>query len=160
MRGVEHQPEAATRGEDREQCLQAGGGVRQMVQNAAAVDVVEGAKTGRREVEQAAPLEIDLQAACLGTGACDGLGSCRAVEVGNTTRPPIACHMLGEHDGAVAGAAAGKKRTQRRATGASPGEHPVVDLSQMRWTADDEALRLVAGVARRVWIGFVLVSEP
>jgi hypothetical protein len=71
----------------------------------------------------------------------------------------LACQLLCQHDRRIAGPAAGDQRPQRLRRGATRAEDPVVDLTQMSRAADDEPLRLVAGIAARIGIRFVLRGE-
>ena len=68
-------------------------------------------------------------------------------------------HLLGEHDRAVAGAAAGEQGVERTAGWAGGAEDPVVDLVDMAGAADDEAFGFVGWVSLGVRVGFVLSGE-
>ncbi len=74
--------------------------------------------------------------------------------------PPVARHLLRQHDRRIAGAAAGDQRVQRPRRRTARAEHPVIDLAQMARAADDQPLRLVARIALRIGIRLVLRRQP
>src|ERR1700761_895784 len=128
-----------------------------MMQDAAAIDVVEGAQSGPWQIQQGLPLPDDIiEAAFGGPRLRDGQGGGGPVQPGDRPRAVQGLHVLGEHDRGVAGAPAGDQRMQRLLRRAPRVEDPVVDLSYVTGTAGDQALGLVAGIAPWVWIGLVL----
>ena len=131
-----------------------------MVQHAAAIDVVELAEPEPRQVEQRLAAEADIrEAPGLGARGGDRQRLRGAVEAQHVAGTSGGGQLLGQHDRAVAGAAAGDERVQRPRPRSGRAEHPVVDLAQVARAADDQAPRLLARIARRIGIGLVLRRE-
>ena len=157
VRRVDHHAEPAVGREPAAERAKAGGRVGQVVQHAAAIDVVVGRLAGRRRVEQRAVHEDDVaEAARLGAGHRDGARRAGAIEMHDRAGTAAFGELGGQHDRAVAGATAREQRPQRMRRRARRTEHPVVDLAEMARAADHEAPGLVARVARRIRVGLVL----
>ena len=151
MRRIDHQPQTAAWRQHRQQRAQPLGRVGQMVQHAAAIDVIEWSQPRARQIQQRTLLPDDVVQATRRGARLRDLQRCGgSVEPGHATRPPFACHLLRQHDGGVAGAATGDERAQRLRHRTPGAEHPIVDLAQMAWAADDKPLRLIARIAARI----------
>ena len=131
--------------------------IAQVMQDAAAVDVVEGAEVQASQILDRTAVEADVgQTAPLNPRLAGRTRGTRKVEIDNLSVVPARIgQLLGEHDGSVAGAAAGhqgaKVLWQRAA-----GEQIVTDLQQPAGGACDQAPALFGRIAGRVRIGLVL----
>ena len=157
MRRVDHQPQPAAGRQHGQQRGQPRRRVRQMVQHAAAIDVVERSKARPGQVKQRALLPHDVGQlaggrACLGDGQRGG----GAIQPCHAAGAASGRELLCEHEGGVAGSAPGDQRVQRAGRRTAGAEHKMVDLQQMAGTADDQPLRLIARVAAGIGIGFIL----
>ena len=94
-----------------------------------------------------------------GSGLGQPAGGAAAVEPGDAAGAPGPGHLLRQHHGAVAAAAAGEQRMQRPAGRAAGAEDPVVDLPQVARAADDQPLRLPPRVAGGIGKGLVRGGE-
>ena len=144
----------------RRRAPQPGERVGQVVQHAAAIDVVEGAEAASGQIQQGAFDEADVvELARRRPGFGDAARGGAAVEPDHLARPLRPGEVLRQHDRAVAGAAARDEGAERRRGRAAGAEDPVIDLAQVARAADHQPLRFVARVAGGIGIGFVLVGE-
>ena len=128
-----------------------------MVQHAAAIDVVEGTKPGAGQVLDGQGLKTDVgEPPGPGPGLGDGARGPRQVRVKYPAPVPAIGQLLGQHDGAVAGAAARHQGQEGAAEIAAAGEDAVVDLKDVAGRAGDQALGLVGRVALGIGIGLIL----
>ena len=149
VRGIDHQADAAAGREDAGQGAQTFGGIREVMQHAAAIDVVERAEAGLRKIEQGARLPLQREVARVGTGAGDATRGFGSIEPGDGAGAILGGELLRQHYGAVARAASGEEGAQSVLRPTSS-EQPVFDLAEMARAADDQPFGLVTGVARRI----------
>jgi hypothetical protein len=155
---IDHQADPTAGRKHRGQRGQSGRRIGQMVQHAAAIDVVERPQGRTGQVEQGSLLPGDVgQAAGLRTCLGDPQGGRGTVEPRDRARPFLRRHLLCQHQGAVAGAATGEQRVQGPVCGTGGAEDPVVDLLQMAGASDDQAFsfvaRVAAGIGKRLVLG-------
>ena len=159
---VDHQAHAAVVGEDSGERAQPGRRIGEMMEHAAAVDIVEGAETEIEigEIEQGADHETDVaELTRLGARLGDVGRGLRQVEMNDFADPTGVAELLRQHDRPVAGTAAGDQRAERWRAGAEPprpGEQIVIDLGQVTRRAGDQTFGFVRRVARGVRIALVL----
>jgi hypothetical protein len=154
---IEHHAHAAIGIEHARERAHAGGGIREMVEDARAVDVVELADRHRRQVEQRAGEEVDVaQAPRLGAALADLARGGRDVEIDDLAGAAPVGQLLGQHDAGIARAAARHQRPERPREVQPPGEQVVVDLEDVARGAGDQADRLIARIARRIGQRLVL----
>ena len=131
-----------------------------MMQHAAAIDVVELPEPEAGQVEQRSRQERDgAEPAHLGAlfrHRARGLGE---IEIDDLRRAARIAQMLRQHDQAIAGAAARHQRAERLREIARAGIEIVVELQQMAGRAFDQALRLLARVARRIGQELILLAN-
>ena len=160
MRRIHHQPHPAAGGQHGYQCAQSGCRIGQMVQHAAAVDVIEQSQAGAGQVQQRPLLPDDIgqfPSLCPALGDAQGGGG--AIQPGHLARAVQAGHLLRQHDGGIAAAAAGNQGVQRLAGRPARAEHPVVDLPDVAGAADDQPFRFIARVAFWVGKGLILARQ-
>ena len=158
MGRVDHQPDPAARRQRLRQRPEPGIRVGQVVQHAAAVDVVERAELRRRQ--QITGDKADrTQPARLRPRLGHGAAGLRHIQIGDLGRAADIGQLNRQHDQPVAGAAAGHQRPERLRPVAPPAIEEMVDLDRMRGRALDQPLRLVGRVPLGVGIGLVLPSD-
>ena len=135
--------------------------VLQVMQHAAAVDVVEGAEAKPRQRQERAGLEAHVGQTAGGDARLgDGAGGAGEIEVDHLRlRRTGVLKLLRQHDGGVARAAAGDQRPEGTAEIELALEEIVVDLGQAARRAGDQPRLLVPRIAGRIGIGFVLGGE-
>ena len=149
-------PPLGARADD--QGFQAGGGVFQVVEHAAAVDVVEGAEAF--QFQQRAAMEADVgQAARFGAAFGDGAGGVGEIDVGDLGGDAGVGALLRQHDRAVSRASSGEEDAERFGEVQTAAEDVVVDLVQVSGGAGDQAAGLVARVAGGIGVGLVLGAQ-
>ena len=151
VRRIDHQPEPAAGRQHRGQRAQPLGRVGQVMQHAAAIDVVERSQPGAGKIKQRAGLPKNIsQPADRGAGLGQLQRAGGAVEPGHRPGAPRGRQLLRQHQCAVAGPAAGDQRVQRLGGRAARAKNPVVDLAQVSRAAHHQPARLVPRVALRV----------
>ena len=102
VRRIDHEADAAAGCEHGYQRLQPGQRVRQVVQHATAIDVVEGAEPAGRQVEEGAFREYHVFERPGGDARAGNLaGGCRAIQPGDAAGAPGGGHLLRQHQGRV-----------------------------------------------------------
>ena len=154
---VDHEADAAVGGEQAGEGLQAGRRVGQVVQHAAAIDVVERTEPGAGQVLDGQGPKFDVgEPPGLGPGFGDGARGPREVGVMHRAAVPGVGQLLGQHDGAVAGAAARHQGAEGAVEIAPAGEDEVVDLEDVAGRTGDQSPGLVGRVALGIGEGLVL----
>ena len=100
-----------------------------MVQDAGAIDVVERAKVHLPDIEQRSHVKCDVrQTAHFGAGLGDLACRLAEVEVDDPALGHSFGHLLGQHDGCIAGAAACDQGAEGVVEIEPAGEHIMIDL--------------------------------
>ncbi len=160
QRAIEHQPHAAIGRHRGGQCREPGGGIGQMMQHAAAIDVVEAAEIEARQIEQRAGMKADIaQATDLGAGFGDAPRGCREIEIMNFRRAVPVGKVLRQQDRRIAGAPARDQRAKRQAKIPRAGEDIVIDLVQIAGRSVDQPGLFILRIAAGIGIGFVLIGD-